>query len=48
MLASLWKGLILTALASAAAGAQAATFVYISNAEDGDISGFRMHLCPEE
>ncbi len=42
MLASLLKGLILTALASAAAGAQAATFVYISNAEDGDISGFRM------
>jgi 6-phosphogluconolactonase len=41
-LTSLTGGIMLTALMSIAGGAQAATFVYVSNAEDGDIGVYTL------
>ena len=40
--ASLASGTMLTALMTAAGAAQAATFVYVSNAEDGDIGMYTL------
>jgi 6-phosphogluconolactonase len=39
---NLVKGIVLTALVTLAGAAQAATFVYVSNAEDGTVGTFRM------
>jgi 6-phosphogluconolactonase len=41
-LSAVRSGIFVTAFASAVAGAQAATFVYVSNADDGDITSYRM------
>jgi len=41
-LAHFWKGLVVTAFATAVASGQAATFVYVTNAEDGDITSYRL------
>lgn len=41
-LTSLTGGIMLTALMNIVGGAQAATFVYVSNAEDGDIGVYRL------
>jgi 6-phosphogluconolactonase len=40
--ASLASGIMLTALMTLAGAAQAATFVYVSNAEDGDIGTYTL------